>query len=135
MGLFGALAVLGGVAAAVPLMAQPEPARPQPTPRNPDFWPEKKLSSTVGELVVPPGIYTSLVFANAGPNPAKVAFKAPNGEITVLVAAGSTVVLPCGNGWQMGQQGTVTFTEPATSIFASGMTTTGPVAFEAPKKK
>jgi hypothetical protein len=127
--------VLGGVAAAVPLTLQPEPARPQPVPKNPDFWPEKKTPSSPGELVVPPGIYTSLVFANAGPSPAKVAFKAPNGEMTVLVAAGSTVVLPCGNGWQLGQQGTVTFTEAPGVVFASGMTTSGPVMFEGAKKK
>lgn len=135
MGLFGALAVLGGVAAAVPLVAQLEPARlpQQPVPRDPNFWPERNTSASA-ELVVPPGIYTSLVFANSGSKAAKLAFKAGSGEMTVMVEAGSTVVLPCGTGWQLGQQGSVTITESPGMVFASGMTTSGPVAFEAKKK-
>jgi hypothetical protein len=106
-------------------------AQPTPKPEAPsDLFPQKK--GNPGELVMPPGIYTSIVVANTGGPAATVVVKAASGSATVVVPGNSTVVVPLGQGWQLGQQGTVTFSSK--DVIVSGITTSGPVKFEPEKK-
>lgn len=113
----------GGIAAAAPMLAQPEKPRLVPS----------EIPHTI-EFVVPPGIYTSFVFANMYDGPVKLTLDSSAGSMTIVADKG-TVVVPCGAGLQLGQQGAVICRGTTDMIFASGMTTTGPIAFEEAKKK
>jgi len=107
------------------------PLRAQPNyPVSPTTKPPAK------ELIVPPGIYTSFIFACEGADgqSGRATFKAGSGEMTVVVRAGDSVVVPMAN-WSLGQQATITLSESTrVTITVSAITTSGPVKFEPAKK-
>lgn len=121
-----ALAAAGG--ATFRLAAQPEPYKPVPT-----------SDVSAYELVLPPGVYQSLVIAyeggSGGNKTLKATLKAPSGDMTVLVGGGETLVIPLSSaGWTISQPVPIKVTQPTSQVFISAMTPAGPVKIEAAKK-
>lgn len=108
------------------LAAQPEPYKPVPS------------SDAAYELILPPGIYQSLVIAfegGANTKTVKATLKAPSGDMTVLIAGGETLVVPfSAAGWTISQQVPIKLTQPASQVFITAMTAAGPVKVDAAKK-
>ncbi len=88
------------------------------------------------ELVVPPGIYQTFVFAADGTSQsvARAVLKTPSGELTITARGGETVVVPLAN-WSLSQQASLTISEGnGVSMTVGAITVAGPVNF-APAKK
>ncbi|MBC7836095.1 MAG: hypothetical protein H7Y88_13500 [Phycisphaerales bacterium] len=135
MSLGVALGCVVGVAS-LPLLAQPErtpspPNTPAPKPANPE-WPNRNEAKST-ELVVPPGIYTSMVFVGVATQSEATAYTIKVGDVEypVRVEGGHTLVVPFGDGWQLGQAGTIVVARPHPMMeyVAWGVTTSGPVRF------
>lgn len=123
--------ILGLVVAAVCIGFASRPMTAQQFPISPTAKPSAR------ELVVPPGIYQTLVFAadGSGDTVAKAVLKTPSGELTVTANAGQTVVIPLGS-FSLSQQATITITDSTgATMLVSAITTAGPVNFEPAKKK
>jgi hypothetical protein len=108
------------------LASQPEPYKPIST------------TDASYELILPPGTYQHLVFAFEGgrnSTVAKATVKAPSGDLTVLLPAGETTIVPLSaGGWTISQGVPIKLTQPASVVFISAMTQAGPVKLEPPKK-
>lgn len=122
--LLGVAALAG--AASYHAGSQPEPYKPVNT------------TDAVYELTLPPGTYQHLIFAFEGGHNSKVmkaTVKAPSGDLTVLVNAGETTVIPLSaTGWTISQAVPIRLTQPSSVVFVSATTQAGPVKLEAPKK-
>lgn len=119
------VAVLTG-AASYHAGSQPEPYKPV------------NVTDAVYELTLPPGTYQHLIFAFEGGHNAKVAkatLKAPSGDLTVLLNAGETTVIPLStSGWTISQAVSIKLTQPTSVLFVSATTQAGPVRLEPAKK-
>ncbi|MBC7772306.1 MAG: hypothetical protein H7210_07425 [Pyrinomonadaceae bacterium] len=123
LGALGVVAAVLTAAVVVPLVAQPEfPTAPVPG---------KSGKNT--ELLVPPGVYSAFVFSSEASS-FKVAFRTTSGVMTIIVPANDTVVIPMPGNFTLGQQGAIMFISAGGSLFASGITPSGPVTFEHVKK-
>lgn len=127
LGIVGMAVALLTAAVVVPLAAQPDfPASPSPGRKD-----------KPGDLIVPPGVYSALVFAYGGGSDSggvRVTFKTAGGSMTVVIPANDTVVVPMPANFTLGQQGTVVVHAGGDRVSVSGVTPSGPVTFEPAKK-